>query len=298
MNSQSQEYLMNPKIAGELPVVFESGGQAVHGILHKTVCREGECNTGIVFCHGWSGSRLGPHRMFVKIARKLADRGVHCLRVDFRGRGDSEGDTCAASIQTMIEDTKCAVSFLCEKTEVAVVYLLGICSGGKVAIGAAAEMQDAIGGLIVWSAEAMGDLRKSSTNRHKTLHAAKVYLSKMLRPSTWWRLIRRDVNVAAVGKAMFRHETRSETEAENEIALLARFRSFSGPVLFVYGGNDPDTRLAGDAYRGFCARYKMPCEFHNIPDANHSFYSLAWEKQVIDLTEAWLVARIGQSGGS
>ena len=83
----------------ETAVTFEREGARRVGVLHLPETRVGE--TGVVFLHGWSGCRLGPHRMFVTCARRLCATGVPCLRFDFGGRGDSEGEWDTADIAQM-----------------------------------------------------------------------------------------------------------------------------------------------------------------------------------------------------
>jgi len=281
--------MSTPTPPTETPITLACEGLRVHGILHRPAAG-GVPAAGVVFCHGWSGDRQGPHRMFVKTARRLAAQGIASLRLDFRGRGSSEGATADATIQGMIADTRAAVEALCRETGVAAVFLVGICSGGKVAIGAALG-EPRVRGLVLWSAEALGDLRSVDTNRRKSLHTMKIYLRKLASPAVWRKLVTGRVNVKGVQKALVQHETRSADEARQENAMLAAFRQWRGEILFVYGGNDPDTRLAGVNYQAFCRAAAIPSQFHEIAEANHSFYGLAWEAEVMQRSVDWLGER-------
>lgn len=276
---------------GDRYLEFTAAGETIRAILSAPPAGAASRQTGIVFLHGWSGGRLGPHRMFLKLARHFTGNGITCLRPDFRGRGDSDGVTAKAGIPTMIADARAAVDTLVRETGVTTVYLLGICSGGKVAVGAAAD-DPRVNGLILWSAEAPGRLRDVATNRRKTWFALKTYVRKLVSPQTWKKIVTGKVNVKQVNKAVFEHETRSAAEAVEENRFLDRFRqSFRHPILFIYGGNDPETRLAAENYRRFCEKNRIPATFHEIAEANHSFYSLGWERQVLELTETWVQAR-------
>lgn len=254
---------------------------------------EGANRTGVVFCHGWSGGRLGPHRMFVKAARKLAAMGIYCLRPDFRGRGASEGDVAACGIQTMAVDTVNCMDYLANDINVSNILLLGICSGAKVAISVAVQERD-VSGLVLWSAEALGSLRKSETGRRKATASLAIYARKLLKPATWRKIVTGRVDTKSVKRAVMSTETRSHEEARREDRVLGRFRHFRRPVLFIYGGNDPDTALAGKSYETFCDNNSIPAETHVIPNANHSFYSLEWEAKVLDLTCTWIRDRFPQ----
>jgi uncharacterized protein len=268
----------------ETNVSFNSGGATVRAILHEPDHPNG---TGIVYLHGWPGNRLGPHRMFVTLGRQLAGLGFCSLRIDFRGRGDSDGETASASIRSMIADTTAAVDFLTARAPLRRVILLGICSGGKVAIGAASG-DPRVNGLVLWSAEAMGNLRVRAASTHKSVQALRVYLKKLASIEAWRKILTGRVNTRMVRKAIVTDEAPREAELAHETALLERFKTFRGDVLFIYGGNDPDTKFAAGAYQSFCTKQAIPAEFHEIPEANHSFYSLRWEKEVFDWTERWL----------
>jgi hypothetical protein len=225
--------------------------------------------------------------MFVKTARRLAKQGYNCLRFDFGGRGESDLVPGGATIKTMISDVASAKGFLTTQGGMQKTVLLGICSGGKVAIAAAADNSD-VDGLVLWSAEALGDLRSRSTDRYKSLYNLKQYSKKLLSWKTWRKLLSGGVNTQLVGKALLQHEAPSEEERKEETEILKRFESYQGKMLFVYGSNDPDTRLAAEAYGTFAARAQMRKEFHEIEGANHSFYGLHWEREVMDITEEWL----------
>ena len=98
-------------LLSERPVVFHSPARLV-GVLSEP---EGDPRgAGIVFLHGWTGYRIGPHRIFVEAARRLAAVGYHSLRFDFRGRGDSDGEHGTTTLDQMIDDARAARRLLVE----------------------------------------------------------------------------------------------------------------------------------------------------------------------------------------
>ncbi|HWT13178.1 MAG TPA: hydrolase 1, exosortase A system-associated [Allosphingosinicella sp.] len=48
--------------------------------------------SGLLLATGGSQTRIGSHRMYERLARSLAERGISCLRFDRRGVGDSAGE--------------------------------------------------------------------------------------------------------------------------------------------------------------------------------------------------------------
>jgi dienelactone hydrolase len=186
----------------------------------------------------------------------------------------------------MISDARAAVDFLLARTPAKRVVLLGICSAGKVAIGEACD-DPRVTGLALWSAEAMGYLRSSTAKAHKSLYAVTGYLQKLTHLDTWRKILTGRVNTQMVKKAVLVKEAPDEAETADESAMLDRFRAFKGSVLFIYGGNDPETTIAARKYSRFCTQHGIRNTFHEIAEANHSFYSLVWERQVVDLTLEW-----------
>ncbi len=274
--------------APEHPVAWHVDRDVLQGIVHEPE----PAGTGplVVFLHGWAGSRIGPHRMFVHMARRLTARGCVCVRFDFRGRGDSDGEASRASIRSMIADTSAALDFAVPRYPGRDVILLAICSGCKVAIGTTVS-DPRVGGLALWSPEPMGPLRDATSKNRKSTHALLLYGRKLLRPETWRKLLTFRVNMRMVKKAVGAKEVAGGGEIRDETEWLNRLRAYKGRALLIHGSNDPETETAKTGYASFCARSNIPHESHVIAGANHSFYGLAWEREVMDLTEAWMVGK-------
>lgn len=243
----------------------------------------------ILMLHGWSGNRGGPHNMFKKAAAKWCEAGYAVLRIDFRGRGDSDApEHHKASIQTMCQDAKDALTWLRNTaTGHHPDIIVAICSGSKVALSLAATTPG-INRLVLWSAEAMGNLRAGASNRKKTLAALRLYAKKLCTPETWKKILSGTVQTSMVKKAVVQHETRSKDEAAREDQMLKKLQSYTGDVLMIYGGSDPDTPRTLEAYTKWFRKQEIPLDTETIPDANHSYYSRAWEQAVIGKSSAWL----------
>ena len=157
---------------GTRPVTFDSDGCRLFGVLGAP---EGEANgQGVVLVHGWSGYRIGPHRILVRTARRLNAAGYATLHFDLRGRGDSEGDYDDVDLDMMIADARHAVAFLREQGDCESVSLLGICSGANVALGAA-TLDTTIRHVIAWSA--LPFQKQASTRQHTARRRSKPALS-------------------------------------------------------------------------------------------------------------------------
>ncbi|HLI28794.1 MAG TPA: glycosyltransferase [Chloroflexota bacterium] len=93
----------------------------------------------------------GPHRLNVRLARALAAAGYATLAVDFRGRGESEGELHDDGqrhllLDSMVDDARLALRVLHEVAQPERVVLFGACQAGHVAARVAAL--DGADGLI------------------------------------------------------------------------------------------------------------------------------------------------------
>jgi len=251
----------------------------------------GEPCGGVLFLHGWSGDRTGPHRLFVRAARHFAAAGWLGLRPDFVGRGLSDGVDADASIARMTDNAQVAIDELRRRLPPgAPVAVAAICSGCKVAVALAARNPD-IDRLLLWSAESMGALRSSATGLRKTLGALATYARKLTRPETWRKLLSGRVQTGMVAKALVKHETRSPAEAAWEDGVLKVFRAYRRPILFVFGGSDPDAVGSSRAYKAYCRRNGIPHTLHTIPHAGHSYYGEDWTRELLDISFRFLTGR-------
>lgn len=271
------------------PVTFESRGLRLAGILAVPDRFNGR---GVALVHGWSGYRIGPHRILTRTARRLNDAGFATLHFDLRGRGDSQGEYDHTDLDMMIEDTLNAARFLRAETGCGDAALLGICSGANVAIGAA-TLDHAISSVVAWSALTF---QKQVTGRQRAASrrgALLTYLRKLFQLETWRKILTGRVNYRLVRRAV-----KGDGPAKGERNLkdssrdiLAELASYPGRILFIHGSKDAEGMVGREHFQEFFAGAEARAEFHLIEGANHSFYSLAWEREIVDRSIAFLSGR-------
>jgi len=242
----------------------------------------------VVFVHGWSGYRCGPHRMFVSAARRLAEIGVASLRFDLRGRGDSEGDSAATDLDQMIDDVLAAAGFLRSEAGAERIYPLGICSGGNVVLGAA-SLDRSFDGLILWSTPLFAPQKPKTDRARRSAFFLGEYARKALRRETWAKLFRGKTDLRAVLRTIRgRSKPTGRNPKDSTRDVISDLAGYRGPALFVYGSRDDEAIGAPESYASFCEQHGIEAAFHTVEGANHSYYSVAWESEVIDTTLAWL----------
>jgi uncharacterized protein len=127
------------------PIVFNCAGQSLVGVLHVPGRRGGRIAVLVVV--GGPQYRIGSHRQFVLLARALADSGFPCLRFDYRGMGDSDGE--ARAFDAVDDDIRAAVDALMDACpDVSTVVLWGLCDAASACMMYAPN-DSRIGGLII-----------------------------------------------------------------------------------------------------------------------------------------------------
>jgi putative redox protein len=103
-----------------------------------------------LFAHCFTCTRHS--RAAVAVSRELSDRGIACLRFDFTGLGDSEGDFGADSFPANVADVTAATAWLVDRFG-AGVLLVGHSLGGAAVLAAAGEI-DAVAAVATIGAPA------------------------------------------------------------------------------------------------------------------------------------------------
>lgn len=270
----------------ERAVEFDNQGQSLVGILHQPDHEPAE-RRAVILLHGWAGYRVGPHRIFVKLARGLAERGWYSLRFDFRGRGDSQGDLEQANLASMVSDAGRAVEWLASEIKPAHICLLGICSGALVAMGAPLTHPH-LDRLVLWSPPSPREQRPATDSARRRLYLLKTYAAKLLDGATWRKIITLQIRPKTIGKVLLGEGPQGPDDARTEAICLKRLRQFRGRALFIYGSGEPDSKPSLEAYRALCQEMNIHHQFHLIEGSDHSFYSAPWEEEAIATTIDWL----------
>lgn len=87
---------------------------------------------GVLLLNAGVIHRIGPHRINVKLARRLAESGIPSIRLDLSGLGDSRRPPGTASMMDQVrQDMRWALDALAAETGVGRFVIMGICSGAE-----------------------------------------------------------------------------------------------------------------------------------------------------------------------
>jgi pimeloyl-ACP methyl ester carboxylesterase len=269
---------LSPQV-NERPVEFTVDGQAVRGILTTVVDSQ---PVALLFVHGWGGVRGGPHNLLTHLARAAGEAGCCSLRFDLRGRGESDGAAPAACLASMAADTVAAAECLKSDCGVCNIVIVGICSGGNIAIAVCDRVPD-VRGLFMLSVYPFSDGDNFGRDVRRTVHFIKVYWDKLWRRQTWDKLVRGEIFFGSILRVLFGHYQRDQRQASGDgtpASPLESLRQHPVPVTIIYGAADPDYQASFDYFAEFASKSGVDIGFHTIPGANHNFYSEAWKQEI------------------
>jgi exosortase A-associated hydrolase 1 len=262
---------------------------------------------GVLLVVGGPQYRVGSHRQFTLLARRLAEAGVAVMRFDYRGMGDSEGDR--RSFGAVDADLRAAVdAFTAQVPEVREVVLWGLCDAASAALFYAHQDRRVTGLALVnpWARTEEGAAR--ATLKH-------YYLSRLMQPGLWKKLAtgRFDYRAAfqsfldlcaAAGNRAGAAAHSSGRSAEDVVAasgaddaralparMLDGFSRFKGRTLFIISGADLTAREFEDMAAAPAWRRLMrdgQVTRRALAGADHTFSRREWREQVADWTLGWL----------
>jgi alpha-beta hydrolase superfamily lysophospholipase len=152
--------------------------------------------------------RVGPNRVYVKLARDLASLGFTVLRFDFSGTGDSQahGGEPASIVERMIHEARQAMDHLQQSRSIDRFILMGLCSGATISFKTACRDERVVGAVLInpnghlhGDDEKLGArLREQAMARHYWRMAT----SRSFRMKNWRKVLTGGVDYGGVFRAL------------------------------------------------------------------------------------------------
>ncbi len=228
--------------------------------------------------------RVGPHRLYVKLARQLATMGFVGLRFDFSGIGDSQVRADHLPVElSPVSETQEAMDRLSAVRRVERFILMGICSGGATSFNVACRDPRVVGAALINVPFGSDD------DRVESLVVANFYWRKALfNPHNWLRVVKGQANYRnmlrvlrdSVTGAIKHRKTGPEenTVGANMRSLIERNLN----LLMVYSEEDFSLSYFYAAFAERLNELRLCRNFRVeiIPRADHTFSSL-WSQELI-----------------
>ena len=109
---------------------FGKAGRQLYGFYHAPL---GTANGAVVICPAWGSEYQYAHRALRVLALRLAEGGMHVLRMDYSGTGDSWGDTTDADVEQWSRDVGIGIDELRAMSDASRVDVVGLRVGGLIA---------------------------------------------------------------------------------------------------------------------------------------------------------------------
>lgn len=265
-------------------------------VTEPTEAVNGESPPGVIILNAGIVHRVGPSRISVKLARRLADMGFHVTRFDHSGKGDSDVRRDQAPfLESSIEEARDIMDDLTRQTGIERFILVGLCSGAVTAFKAAC-MDRRIVGIVQINGQVYEDNPQWNLHVYNKGWARWYWKHSLFSPKSWWR--------ALTGKIHYRRllgvlllQTKNKVkppEAVTQVAgkLTAAIRGLierDVRLLMIYSEGDRGLdyfRMIMDSDReSILSNGAVRCEV--IKGSDHTFTLLRSQQPLFDIVAKW-----------
>ena len=280
----------------EHAVIFPCAGEQLLGIVAVPELPQA---TGVLIVVGGPQYRVGSHRQFLLLSRALAEAGYPAMRFDFRGMGDSTGEL--RDFEAINEDIGAAIdAFQANCPQLERIVLWGLCDAASANLLYWDQAKDArVHGLVLLNPWVRSEATLART------HIKHYYGQRLLQAEFWRKLLTGKLGAWASNQWLSRYLKHARKESLPAVRRRnadfpekngARAGAFHGEVLLLLSGNDYTAKEFIQAVQAdhlwSAAIGKPNITQVEIPEADHTFSSLEWRRQVENITRQWLVKKV------
>lgn len=242
---------------------IEHNGRTLRGVLHLPAAAKGV--PAVALCHGFGGNRAEFGYTFVRLAERLAERGVAAYRFDFAGCGDSDGDFDDLTVSDQVAQALAVLDALAGHPAVDPerLSLMGMSLGGLTAQLAAARRP--VRSLALW-APAAGAVETNEA-------AAK----------------RRAETIAEFGYDDFGGLPVHQRFVDDAEGIDPFAAAYSGPVLLAVGTED--FVLGAELLERYRSTYGDRLHPHVFDGVGHGFETVPARERLVELTASFIERR-------
>lgn len=242
-------------------------GRILRGIQTRPV--QGQSPVVIIY-HGFCGSKIGPHFIFVRLARELAKQGIASVRFDFYGSGESDGVFSDMTLSTEIEDAKLIYEWASKREYVERnnKFLLGLSMGGLITSLIAPDYDD-INSIVLWS-PAGNMLQVAEESAKNAFYTSDGYA---------------DIEGLLINKEFINDLRKYD--------IYNTAKNYKKSALIIHGTKDEVVPIEfGKKYK---VKYGEKSKFIEVKGADHVFQRSDWKGTVIRETTKYIKLHIAKS---
>lgn len=246
---------------------------------------------GIIFLNSGTLHRVGPNRLYVKLARKFAAMGFLAVRFDLSGIGDSvlPGAATADTNELYAQDTRAVMDHLAEAHGIKDFILMGLCSGADNAFRIARLDSRVVGVNLL-----------EPFSFPTTGYFASAYKGSLISLRSWKRLLTGQSEVWGILRGLFTFHTSKQVRQltenwelppkEEVVADLHALLDRDVSVCFVYAasgcGQYNYRKLLQDAVEALPEGHRPRVEV--LDGADHLFTLVAHQEWLTDTLCDWI----------
>ena len=222
----------------------------------------------VIFSHGFTVDKVGMARLHELFARELVDAGFACVRFDFYGLGESDGDFSEMTLGHELEEAEAIYywSFeqdFCKKEDL---YISGHSQGGLICTLIAPKIQPKA--MVLWAP------------------ALNQYYGASLRARTMMGPTEKGWDIEGL------ELSREFIEEIRKMDLRGMAHGYHNPTLLIHG--TLDELVPVDVVYVYQDIYRDAMQLELVDGANHQFKSLPWKQQVYDSSIEFLKQQVGE----
>lgn len=232
---------------------------------------------------------VGPNRLHVKLARKLAKAGFNVIRFDYSGIGDSNVNRKAISYQeSTIAECQAAMRLLQQRVEADRFVLMGICSGADNSFRVACKDEKVIGAVLI-DGYAFPTAKYYLKSYSRRLLDFRSWLNFLSGKSDFWGLLRDGLRVKTAGPKRQQVDDWQYINAETILDGMRKLLARDVNLCFIYSGGSPayfnyQKRLRRP-FRNLQGKEKMRIEY--LAEADHTFTLSHNQEKLINVVLDW-----------
>lgn len=276
----------------EAAVSFTCGDETLQGVLATPPKGVAHRAVGVLIVVGGPQVRVGSHRQFVALGRRLAAEGHASLRFDVRGMGDSTGRP--RSFEDLQDDISAGLQTLLATPYVERIALWGLCDAASASLMYMDATRDArVAGL------ALLNPWVRSTQSLAQTQVKHYYRQRLLQPAFWVKLLRGGVGLRALrdlagNLARLRQWRQPAAAAQRSFQqrMASGWCHGGAGLLVLLSAQDWTAREFEEQFHHgtdwAAARARQCVAWHQLADADHTLSATSARTAAEDLTVAWL----------
>lgn len=288
-----------PPAAGEEAIAFGTNVRLVGIATAPSPEAVNRQRTGVILLNAGVVHRVGPSRLYVALARRLAQRGFTVLRFDHSGIGDSPPrDDQLNFDQSSVAETVDAINWLAAERQCATFVLIGLCSGTLTAFRAA-QVDPRITSLVLLTALLLdpSTVPQEIVAEASDRRIARSYLvEKAVSARAWRKVLAGAIDYRKTWRVLRRlvlGRIRPAPVSPVTVELIAQMGGLlqrGVSMQFIYA--EPTTvlewfRMTIEPHLPELRR-KGRIEFALVKQADHTFTRIRHQTQVIERVSEWL----------